>query len=151
MLGFAVFFPVYFTGVFKNLPDSSIISNKELTTVGARGLLINGVARLPWGFAQEKFGFRACWFVLNVTMCVMALTVYDLRNNLFAYSLASYVIQICFAAVPSILPAAGFEIFGMTNGPVILCILLWITPIAGFAGPLLNGVFDNEVEGDDSS
>ena len=90
MLGLGTFLPIYYGTVYKVIALD--ISDKDLTRMGARSLLLNGLTRLPWGIVLDKIGFRQCWFIISASMFVLGLFVYDLRDNLFSLSLATFAI-----------------------------------------------------------
>lgn len=87
-----------------------------MTVVGSCGAVFNGLGRFFWGFAFDRFSFRAISACINAILLVCALAIPYLVDNEYLFLVAVSIIYFNYGGNYSIYPTNTMRIFGPKIG-----------------------------------
>ena len=65
MIFFGIFFGAFISSVYKMMAHQ-YITDHSLTTTGSMSMLFNGLSRVIWGRAYDKYGFKRVYYFLLI-------------------------------------------------------------------------------------
>ena len=105
-------------------------------TLIAVSSLFNGVGRLAWGMASDRFGRAESFRVLLASQMVVFGVLMTVHNPWVFCALVCYVL-LCFGGGFGIMPAFVLDAFGERRSAAVYGTILTAWACAGIAGPLI--------------
>ena len=107
---------------YKQYGFLSLNDDRMLTIIGSCGSILNGMGRLVWGIALDKFSFRTISIIFNLTFLAAAISVSFVSNN-YIYLLYVSIIYFCYGGTYSVYAAQTIKIMGKQLGSKIYFIV----------------------------
>lgn len=87
-----------------------------MVRAGSIGLMLNAASRLLIGPLADRFGFKACYFVVMALQIIISVIIVPTRHNGSLYTFFVVLSFMCEGANLSMFPAVIGKIFGAKMG-----------------------------------
>ena len=137
MIFCSAFYGLYMASVFKTFGSvTGDIDDGTLTLAGSLGSACNGLFRIVFATAADKYGFKIVFAIILCLQITVAGTIYFVVTfNSVLYAIYVCIGYACLGGNYAIFPPLSAKIFGAKNGGQIYSIAFFsfgITSITGF-------------------
>ena len=123
-------------GNFKNYVIHDY-GNSYITLVGSIGAAANGLCRFFWGLAQDRYGFKFCYYIMIIMNIVLSASLNAIHTNKYLFMLWQILTLTVIGGHFNCFPVIFSRLYGITSGGRTYAFILSAFGVATVLGILL--------------